>query len=236
MLIIGPTQITRSNSVAPSNSPSRSLESNQEDSNHNTTVVIDEFPGFDSEDTYGSEVVINQIFDFQEPEGAEIVSSVFDIRLVDVNGEEINFDGSATLCFDILNPDQVSKKRSCLSFFNEEKQEWECEDKCLEENENGQFCGSTSHFTDFAILFYGIDGPGAACSSTPNPYIFDAYWKDLIMVASFIGCGVCCFVFFAVISRLPYTERYLLGNEGWRLRQLRSKYSAINSAAQSVRH
>ena len=31
---------------------------------------------------------------------------------------------------------------SCLGFFNEETREWECEDKCLKE-ENGKYCGKT---------------------------------------------------------------------------------------------
>lgn len=148
---------------------------------------------------------------------------MFDIYIADAFGLEIPFDGEATICLDINSPEKVSKKRSCLGFFNEVTQEWECEDKCLEKNDSGQFCGSTSHFTSFAVLFYGLDGPGANCASTPNNYIFDVYWKDLILTACFIGLGVCCFFCFALFGRFPIIERLFLGNEGERVVRLRKK-------------
>ena len=42
----------------------------------------------------------------------------------------------------------------CLGFFNEASDQWECEDPCLEKK-GGLLCGSTDHFTNFALLLSG---------------------------------------------------------------------------------
>ena len=42
-----------------------------------------------------------------------------------------------------------------MSYFDENTEEWKCEDSCLKQNNQGQYCGSTAHFTSFAILLQG---------------------------------------------------------------------------------
>lgn len=166
-------------------------------------------------------LIINEIDNFMIPSGPEIVSSVFDIFIVDVYGVQNNFNGQAEICLDINSSNEVSLKRSCLGYFNENTQEWECEDNCLEKNDKGQFCGNTSHFTAFSILFYGLDGPGAACASSPNPYIFEEYWQDLILIACFIGASIFCFCIVVICSRFMLCKRIILGKEGYRIAGLR---------------
>ena len=168
-----------------------------------------------------SQLIINELDNFPIPSGPEIVSSVFDIFIVDSNGNEVEFNGEAEICFNMTSNRDISIKRSCLAYFNEITQEWECEDECLKKNNDEQFCGTTTHFTAFSVLFYGLDGPGSDCSSAPNPYIFDEYWQDLILTASFIGAGICCFCLAAVCSRFYFFKRLVLGKEGHRINNLR---------------
>ena len=39
-----------------------------------------------------------------------------------------------------------------FGMFNEETNEWECEDECLQKDDNGQYCGETGKYH----LFYNI--------------------------------------------------------------------------------
>lgn len=52
----------------------------------------------------------------------------------------------------------VKSNDACLGFFDERDKQWVCEDRCLETNDDGQVCGSTGHFTNFAILLSGGSG------------------------------------------------------------------------------
>ena len=241
---IGPTEIVKTVTINPTNVEITSngnengnssgnntgvSSGNGNSSGDNTGVITGPFVGindiYSSYDSY--QVVVKQLIEFPTPVGAEIISPVYDIYIADSFGSELPFDGDATICFDITTTEDISKKRSCLSFFKE-TQEWECEDKCLERNDENQFCGSTSHFTAFAVLFYGIDGPGANCGSSPNNYIFDVYWKDLILIACFGGLAVCCFCIFALCGRCFCLRRLVFGKEGSRVLGLRHKKKKPN--------
>ncbi len=50
----------------------------------------------------------------------------------------------------------------CLGFFNDASDQWECEDACLEKK-GGLLCGSTDHFTNFALLLSGGSSKGGQC-------------------------------------------------------------------------
>jgi len=52
----------------------------------------------------------------------------------------------------------VENNDACLGFFDEHDKQWRCEDTCVEVNDKGQVCGSTDHFTNFAVLLSGGDG------------------------------------------------------------------------------
>lgn len=49
-----------------------------------------------------------------------------------------------------------------MGYLNENN-EWVCEDKCIS-SDNGKYCGTTDHFTSFAILLDGGNGTGG-CDS-----------------------------------------------------------------------
>merc|ERR1712110_613766 len=42
--------------------------------------------------------------------------------------------------------------QACLGYLSEECGDWICEDTSLEDKEGGKKCGSTGHFSSFAIL------------------------------------------------------------------------------------
>lgn len=111
---------------------------------------------------------------------------VADITLRDASGREITrFDTPLTIC---LAPDKASRDKSCLSFYDEERNEWVCQDECLKE-EDGLFCGETDHLTSFALLLSG--GAGNECESPE--YIYS--WLTLGFV-----CGTLLLVILSVIA------------------------------------
>jgi hypothetical protein len=83
---------------------------------------------------------------------AEVVSKIYDF-----SPDGLKFAGEATLC---IQPSAgASTDTSCLGYLNMDGK-WQCEDTCLAPK-GDQLCGSTSHFTSFAILLSG--GKGASC-------------------------------------------------------------------------
>lgn len=45
----------------------------------------------------------------------------------------------------------------------DENNEWVCEDECISSDNTGKYCGTTDHFTSFAILLDGGNGTDDAC-------------------------------------------------------------------------
>ena len=68
--------------------------------------------------------------------------------------QEVSLRGEAELCFSATDRERDNR---CLAFLDEATSTWRCEDQCLEE-EDGLLCGTTDHFTNFAILVGGGKG------------------------------------------------------------------------------
>lgn len=77
-------------------------------------------------------------------------SSAVDLTLTNSQGQQVKFAGQIELCFDVEASESKSGE-ACLGYLDEECGEWVCEDKSLK-NKSGKLCGSTGHFTSFAIL------------------------------------------------------------------------------------
>ena len=102
------------------------------------------------------------------PTGSIVSNTVLAITLQDENGAGVPLTGNVELCFTASSlPDF---EEGCLAFVNGNG-EWECEDSCLQSNNEGQVCGETDHFTNFAILLrsdtIGNNG-GCATSNQEN--------------------------------------------------------------------
>ena len=104
---------------------------------------------------------------------------------------------AAQLCFS--TKEATSYHSACLGYIDSSGR-WQCEDKCLSMSNSTQICGSTSHFTNFAVLLSG--GGGRQC----NPYITGTWQGDLGLAAAvfgFVWCIALC-ACFAFLFDTPY--------------------------------
>lgn len=149
---------------------------------------------------------------------SDIASAVFDITLLDESGNEVQLTEPAEVCFVV---DEQYSEDSCLGFIDTSvfPSRWVCEDKCLKKKDD-QVCGKTDHFTSFAVLLGSFN---ADCGANDNIMMFDATWKDSLLIA--ITAIVVVFTLIVIALLLAYTkpgQRLLLGSEGVRVHQLRT--------------
>jgi len=168
---------------------------------------------------------INNILDISEgtqeailAAGDDLRSSVVNIKLVDANGNSVQPESSISICLDSQSSNQDDL---CLGSFNEDTGEWQCDDNCLEEDSDGQFCGDVDHLTNFALLLSGGNGGGSGCGSSVNGYILGSAFNDFMLILA--TTATCCCISLCVIVLLSVGKgkRKLLGLEGTRVRQLR---------------
>lgn len=150
-----------------------------------------------------------------------VVSPVLNVIAIDEFGNEIPFSGDAEIC--IKTEESKLNKNSCLGYLDESVKppKWKCEDRCIS-SKDGQICGSTSHFTNFAVLLEGGSSSDNPCGSSYNGYIFDKSWKDFVLLSSFsVGtiCLACCCIILVLIC--PPVERFVYGKEGYRISSIR---------------
>ena len=147
-------------------------------------------------------------------------SVVFNITLTDTLGDDVQPE-SARICLETSGGDV---KDQCLGFLDEsdpENPRWKCQDECLSERDDGTVCGTSSHFTSFAILLSGSVGSDG-CGNNSSNFFTGAYWSDSIVLAVFSICLVSLMIFGAIV--LAFTKpgrRILYGKEGLRLHRLR---------------
>ena len=72
--------------------------------------------------------------------------------------------------------------------FLDAKDKWRCQDPCLSKNQNGQLCGITDHFTNFALLLSGANGKGSdpCASSQPTDIVLPYLSLALVSLAIII--------------------------------------------------
>lgn len=114
-----------------------------------------------------------------------------------ISGTEVNLrdplgyliqPSKAQLCF--ATSSDYDKDEGCLAFLNDQRQ-WECQDKCLSEND-GLVCGETDHFTTFALLLTGSDKQdcGSTLQLDEALYILSAVAIILMILFTLVGCIV----------------------------------------------
>jgi hypothetical protein len=146
------------------------------------------------------------------PTDSEIGSKVFDVRFTDQ--ELDNF--SVKLCFA-----SNSTQDACLGYLDENTTppEWKCEDYCLSSNQDGQLCGDTSHFTNFAILLRGSNS--ADCESGKT-YVTGSFNGDLALCLSVVGGCICLGILVILLASVTQSGRNLVtGKEGERVHKMR---------------
>ena len=123
----------------------------------------------------------------------ELVSTVLNITLLDSQGNAITqLDSPLIICLALPNTTKKGVK-VCLSFYDERKDKWTCEDECLttvatkgtNASDAGAktesfLCGQTSHLTNFALLLTGGEGADPCQSGKDNTLA----WISLGMVGA----------------------------------------------------
>ena len=145
---------------------------------------------------------------------------------------------SAEICLSVDQDEDIDDL--CLGFFNEDTNSWDCEDECLEtidkeeeevfdetkrkDDGTKQVCGTTDHFTNFAILLVGSNGVnGDPCSSSTNDAYFTGDWRgDLGVVGGFCLILLLCILIVVVLSYVRALRPLFFGDEGNRVKNLRS--------------
>eukprot|EP00012_Vannella_robusta_P010712 CAMPEP_0206203140 /NCGR_PEP_ID=MMETSP0166-20121206/12633_1 /ASSEMBLY_ACC=CAM_ASM_000260 /TAXON_ID=95228 /ORGANISM="Vannella robusta, Strain DIVA3 518/3/11/1/6" /LENGTH=185 /DNA_ID=CAMNT_0053622283 /DNA_START=41 /DNA_END=598 /DNA_ORIENTATION=- len=130
--------------------------------------------------------------------GDVLRSSIIDIRLFDEFGNSItSLEEPLRICLE-ENGSQKDTGDLCLGFFDVEKNEWICEDECLEQ-EGSFYCGDTDHLTSFALLLDGGSGGGDPCSSSDEDYVLA--WISLALVAASITFITIIIIIFEIRHR-----------------------------------
>ena len=141
-----------------------------------------------------------------------LVSAVLNITLLDSQGNAITqLDSPLTICLALFNTLDKAQ-RVCLSYNDENKDKWSCEDECLTtvaskgtNGSNGRaksdhfLCGQTTHLTNFALLLTGNDRENP-CQSGPSNTLS---WISLGMV----GGAVLLVIISAPIAELQFRRR-----------------------------
>ena len=110
----------------------------------------------------GTLLTVQSLSEEDVPPASIISNTILQVELIDDSGSAIQFTGGdVELCFSVTD---IDESKSCLGFVNDNN-EWECQDSCLSRNDEGELCGKTPHFTNFAILLSGTSNSGCANES-----------------------------------------------------------------------
>jgi len=157
---------------------------------------------------------------------SDVVSAIIDVSLADPSAV---LGGDVELCFFV--PPAARNKDLCLGFLDESLQppEWTCEDKCVEEGENGFACGSTDHFTNFALLLEGAANGGGSdgCSSISEDWVTNSWIGDLILLLSCAAVVALICVVIILSSLTSPIKRLIYGAEGYRITNARTAATRV---------
>ena len=125
-----------------------------------------------------------------------LASGILEINLFDSQNLAITqLDAPLTVCLALAS--KIKKgERVCLSYYDEQRGKWRCEDKCLTTNgtkREDTLCGQTDHLTNFALLFFGNSNQyeDPCSSNTPD---FTLFWISLGLGMGAILLIACCVV------------------------------------------
>jgi len=187
-------------------------------------VVSVELPAQSMSNTNGSpvELVVGPV----DPMVLSSANSNSNVELGSVAIEVTLSDGTsqltaaATLCFQYFRSKNYDK--ACLAYIDSNGH-WQCQDKCLSKNTTSTLiCGTTSHFTSFAVL---LSGGQYGCDS----YITGTWQGDFALAASVFGF-VWCLAFIACILFIfdtPY-RRWLRNEVPKRRRRASTQYDSVS--------
>ena len=172
----------------------------------------------------GNQLVVD-IVDTNERLDSSVGSRIIDISLIGSNGEQgLQPQGNVEICLSVENSDTDG----CLAVFNEDTNEWECEDPCLNESD-GLICGETSHFSRFSILLDTSNAGGDTKCNSGNSWngITHIEWADYVIISLtviIICCVLWVFAFFTAFVKPSFH-----GREYERIRWLRESSREVTA-------
>jgi len=148
-------------------------------------------------DLSAASIDISFVTNIPQRDSNSLGNSIFDIILKDDFGNSItNINSDVEIC---MNDNTIDDDDVCLSYFNEATHQWECQDKCLKQKGN-EYCGTTNHFTSFALLL-GANTNNDPCNSEDESYVIAWVSVALILVA------IACFVIATIIIEIIYRKQ-----------------------------
>ena len=132
--------------------------------------------------------------------GQQLLSQILDIVLEDDQGIITRLDSDLTICLRQENGTKKTERRACLSYYDERKGKWICEDSCLATTKDGLLCGKTGHLTNFALLLTGGSNLDS-CQSDPDNTIS---WISMGMIVG--ACVIIAFFVFLNEIRVRYYQ------------------------------
>ena len=148
----------------------------------------------------GTSLNIGTVAQEDIPFGSIVSNSVLAVTLTDNSGSTVLLNGEVEICFTAEALENLED--GCLGFVNEQG-EWECEDSCLKSNSDGQVCGSTDHFTNFAILLTSETG-GNTCSEFSDT---QEDFRLIVASAVCIAVAVCIIILATLVIETKYRLR-----------------------------
>lgn len=160
----------------------------------------------------------------------DLASEIIQVTLTNMFGESSQPTDDIEICLEVSDADRAEED-GCLSFYDEERDVWVCEDPCLELDDN-LACGTTDHFTNFAVLF-GEGGSGSGqCSDDEDDYILSAAWQDGLLVGGVFTAAVCICGIVVILGLLfPSAVAKLHGREYSRIRDARIGARTLTSTS-----
>jgi len=137
---------------------------------------------------------------------------------------------SAEICLKVDRNENIESL--CLAFYDEFAKIWICEDNSLTlRSTTGRMidvCGTTNHFTNFAVLLIG--GQGVKCNDcSSDDYYFTGRWEgDLAVSLSLLFLFLVVAVFIIGLSYIPAFKRIYYGEEGTAIKQTRNSIRTLN--------
>ena len=141
-----------------------------------------------------------------------IESGVVALVLTDQFGTDTQPTKEVEIC--IMQSGDIDVDKACLGYLNEDSivPRWECEDESLKKKDTF-LCGTTDHFTNFAILLDSSNGGG---SDSESYEIF--IWLSIALIV----LSICTFVVAVVIIE----SRYML-----KARKMNSKLESLRQSS-----
>ena len=141
----------------------------------------------------------------------DVVSPIVDISLFGPNGEQLKFKGEAKICLQ-LNSSQSTNQKYCLSYIDTSVSppEWKCQDSCLYQVSPSFWCGTTNHFTSFAVLLRGQSNDRIDECNEEDYYIFGYWLWDGLLALCVAGAVIAVLIgFVLIVSFVPPIKKWV---------------------------